>query len=407
MTKYADADRYDEFGDEIDPAAALLALVRSGDWLNEQEFAPLKWAVPKLIPEGFGLLTGPPKAGKSWAVLDIALAVSAGGVALGKIRTGSPRPVLYLALEDGPRRLQARSRHLLGTVPIPPLLHVVTGVLSAVEVDALIYEWAKRNADERPLIVLDTLGKVMPPALQGETTYARDYRVGGGLKALIDAHPGATLLVVHHIRKAVGGDWMDSTSGTNGLNGAADFTINLARPRNEDRGLIRVTGRDVIEGEYAVSCEDGRWCLIGDGLAGAADAAREARTTEGLGDRAAEIVEFIGEHPEGVRRTQVAARFGISENAASTYLVRLRDGGRVESPKRGLYTPVGCVVLLSNEPPKTPKNPAETTLTTQPTGDIDRGTSAPPACTECGLPLSAVDLDEDHDTHASCDRKSA
>jgi hypothetical protein len=47
----------------------LLMAIRTGAWLDEQTFPPLRYAVPGLIPEGFTLLIGPPKAGKSWLVL--------------------------------------------------------------------------------------------------------------------------------------------------------------------------------------------------------------------------------------------------------------------------------------------------------------------------------------------------
>ena len=68
-------------------------LIRSGSWLDAQDFPPLTWAVPGLVPEGFGLFIGPPKAGKSWAALSIALALSLGGVAFGNVPVGQPRRV--------------------------------------------------------------------------------------------------------------------------------------------------------------------------------------------------------------------------------------------------------------------------------------------------------------------------
>ena len=51
--------------------AALLAGVRDGAWLDVQDFPPLRWAVPGLIPEGLTLLVGPPKAGKSWLLANL------------------------------------------------------------------------------------------------------------------------------------------------------------------------------------------------------------------------------------------------------------------------------------------------------------------------------------------------
>ncbi len=65
-------------------------------------------------------------------------------------------------------------------------------------------------------------------------------------------------------------------SGTYGLAGAADTTIVLLRGRNESGGLIKITGRDVPEGEYAVKFANGStWQFDGYDLD---DAARTART---------------------------------------------------------------------------------------------------------------------------------
>ena len=98
-------------------AAKLLSTLRDGAWLDRQEFPPLAYAVPGLVPEGSVLLVGPPKIGKSWLVLTIALAAASGGKALGL--DIPKRPVLYLALEDGDRRLQDRCRRLLAAIRSP------------------------------------------------------------------------------------------------------------------------------------------------------------------------------------------------------------------------------------------------------------------------------------------------
>ncbi len=154
----------------------------------------------------------------------------------------------------------------------------------------------------------------MPPTLAGETTYQRDYRVGAYLKKLVDVHPGACLMVIHHIRKAATeGDWMDSTSGTNGLNGAADWTLNLHRPRGETSGVVRITGRDVPEGEYAVTCDSGSWALDGATLVEAAQRYERERVTRDLGDRSAEIVAFVMAHGSPVAPKDVEAALGLPD----------------------------------------------------------------------------------------------
>lgn len=321
---------------------ALLDSLKTGAWLDRQVFPPLAWAVHGLLPEGFGLFTGAPKAGKSWAALGIALSVSSGTPALGSVDTGEARPVLLLALEDGDRRLQGRCRALLGDgTAIPELMDYQTST-SPQLVLPLIRAWLRKHGHQRPLIVLDTLGKVMPPALPGEGAYQRDYRIGSQLKRLVDEHPGSCLLVVHHTRKAGAEDWMDSTSGTNGLNGAADWTANLSRPRNEDRGVLRVTGRDVPEGEYAIKSEAGRWTIEGDALADAAKVAAEAKMTADLGDRSAEILNYVTKLGE-VTAKQVCDALDLPD--ARRYLARLHDAGKLAKPKRGTYTPVPSVPM--------------------------------------------------------------
>ena len=56
-------------------------------------------AVDGLIPEGLAFMCGAPKLGKCWLGLGLAIAVAAGGLALGKIEVEQGE-VLYLALED-------------------------------------------------------------------------------------------------------------------------------------------------------------------------------------------------------------------------------------------------------------------------------------------------------------------
>jgi hypothetical protein len=320
-------------------AAKLLAELKDGAWLDAQAFPPLTYAVPGLIPEGSVLLVGPPKIGKSWLVLSIALAAASGGRALGV--EVPRRPVLYLALEDGDRRLQDRCRRLLADDPIPPEFEYKTQVEPGRVADT-IAAWV--HWQDEPLVILDTLGRVMPPALLGESSYQRDYRVGTALKRIVDEHPGMTLLVNHHDRKANAEDFVDAVSGTHGLAGVADTIIVLARDRQETLGKVKVTGRDVAEGEYAVYFGDGAvWELHGGDLEAAREKAQAMRATAGVSDRMLDVVMYAYEHPEGVRRGDVAEALDLDPRQASVYL------SRAVAADRGLYTPVISVALLSPE----------------------------------------------------------
>jgi hypothetical protein len=333
---------------EVTEPNPLLAALRTGDWLDAQVFPPLNYVVPGLIPEGLALLVGAPKIGKSWLSLAIALAAASGGAALGHIEV-DPRPVLLLALEDGDRRLQDRIRKLIPGEPIPPRLHYMTRIHQGLVVQT-IEAWLETINHAMPLIILDTLGKIMPPAMNGETTYQRDYTVAGRLKEICDNRPGMSLTGLHHDRKAAADDFVEVVSGTNGLAGAADTIIVISRPRNETQGLLKVTGRDVVEGEYAVTTKDGNWLLMGDSLEDAASIAATIRATANLGERSAEILRFVNKHPQGVRAGDVAKALGdIDAKEAGTYLGRLLSVGKVRKPERGLYIPVESVESVETE----------------------------------------------------------
>lgn len=372
---------------DIDLTPGPLAGLITGDQLDAKTFPPMRWAVHGLLPEGFGLFTGAPKVGKSWLVLDIALAVAAGDRALGKVETGAARPVLYLALEDGERRLQGRCRHLLGAgTPIPANLHLMVQAPQQGALEA-IAAWLAIHGDQKPLVVLDTLGRVMPRALPGEGAYERDYRIGAQLKRLVDDYPGAALLVVHHVRKAASADWMESTSGTNGLNGAADFTVNLSRDRNSDAGVVKVTGRDVADGEYAVTNNDGRWKVDGNDLAEAAKRAATEAAADGLGDRSADIMKWIADQGKPVTPKQVDEALDLKD--ARRYLARLHEAGRLDRTGRGLYATV----------PSVPSVPMDSLHHLNGTD----GTDGTPVfkCTVCGFPMTTVP-GESYTTHATC-----
>ncbi|MGL5406328.1 MAG: AAA family ATPase [Propionibacteriaceae bacterium] len=323
-----------ELGREV-----LLSRIRTGDWLDAQYFPPVSWVVPGVMPEGFGLLIGAPKMGKSWLTLDLCLALAMGGRALGAIDVGPARPVLLLALEDGERRLQDRARHLLGDKPIPSMLHYATECEPGT-IFATMEAWLSMYGNHRPLIVLDTLGRVMPPTARGENDYQRDYRMGSWLKSLCDKYPGTCICAVHHTRKASSEDWADSTSGTQGLNGSADWTCSLSRPRSETSGRLKVMGRDVMDGDYAVTFTDACWTLDGTDLSEAAKNAAMATVSDGVGDLMGEVLAFVVSHPEGTTAVEVGAALTMSNNDAGTYLRRAADAGRIAKIGRGKFAPI-------------------------------------------------------------------
>lgn len=380
--------------EEAAAAERLLSLVKTGDYLQHTEFPPLTYVVAGLIVEGLTVLVGPPKSGKSWWVLAMLLAVSSGGRAFGRLDV-EQRPTLYLALEDSERRLKDRSRLLLGPDPIPAGFTFATRV-EPHQLHALMTAWA----DQHPagLIVLDTLGKATPPARQGESAYARDYRIAGTLKAVADDHPGLSVVANHHDRKAESSDFVDSVSGTHGLAGAADTIIALKRPRGETTAVLHVTGRDVDEAEYAMTLQDGyRWALDGTGLVESARKAAAVRAQAGLGDDAGRIVGFVVGAGREVGAAEIALALKLDRRKVDVYLGRQVDAGRILRTGRGRYAGPTTPLL---EPLEVLE--AETESHTSNTSN--RGTpEAERACQACGLLLDEALIAAGFDRHPSCE----
>ena len=70
-------------------------------------YPPLRAIVAGYLYEGFTVLAGRQKLGKTWLGIDWAVAVAIGGIAMGSIPCDQG-DVLYIDMENGPRRIQGR-----------------------------------------------------------------------------------------------------------------------------------------------------------------------------------------------------------------------------------------------------------------------------------------------------------
>lgn len=142
---------------------------------------PICWLVEGLLAPGLYFLGGSPKVGKSWLALQLCLAVCRGKSFLG-FRTRKSE-VLYLALEDGPRRLHARALHL--TEEAPAGLHLCG---HAPLIGQGLEQQLDQMLDEHPgirLVIIDTLQKVRAVA-GANASYGNDYQDAAALKELAD-----------------------------------------------------------------------------------------------------------------------------------------------------------------------------------------------------------------------------
>jgi hypothetical protein len=230
--------------------------------LKTKTFEPLRYILPGIVPEGAALLVSRPKLGKSWMVLDLAIATAAGRYTLGDLKP-SQGAVLYLALEDSERRLQRRmDKLLLGDWP--EHLEFATewpradqGGLAEIEA------WIKARPNAC-LVIIDTLAHFRPLATgKTQSGYQDDYAALAPLQKLAGKY-GVAIVVVHHDRKMEAEDVFDTISGTLGLSGAVDTM--LVMKRQAGNVTLHVRGRDIEEAEKALqfSKETCRWTILGE-----------------------------------------------------------------------------------------------------------------------------------------------
>ena len=233
-----------------------------GDDLLADTIPPPRPIVDGLMHEGMLLFGGKSKRGKSWLMLDLALAVATGNRVWKHFPTREPQPVLYLALEDGRGRIQRRLRAILPGI-------TTSGKLQ------LLYDFPLLNdgAIERlrhyietghyRLVVIDVLARIEPAAKgHSDKTYHDIYRLFAPLQDLQRRHPFC-LAMLTHLRKAEAEDIFDTLHGSVAYQGVQDTLWVLERPPQDAVGVLHVREKDSDDQALHVSFVDGHWEFVG------------------------------------------------------------------------------------------------------------------------------------------------
>lgn len=237
--------------------------------LLKKDLPPVEYAIDEIMPVGLGVVSGPPKVGKSWLVLQAAIEIASGGELLGK-PIGAPRPVLYYALEDSDRRIKARTEQLIGMRNVDLSLFAYETDLNGVFLENGLEEelcaWLDNN-DGDGVVIIDVLSMIRPISKGRGSAYDEDYKMMKPLREIVSARPSATICVVTHDRKAGSDDWLTTVTGTRGITGASDWIWGIKRGRDKIEAVINVTGRDLIE-QAIDATFTGAWLLSNAHMSG-------------------------------------------------------------------------------------------------------------------------------------------
>ena len=175
------------------------------------------------------------------------------------------------------------------------------------------------------LVIVDTFEKMRGRNPQGVSAYTGDYAAAGRFKTIADNY-GVPFLLIHHVRKQGAEDWQDLVSGTNGLTGAVDATLVLERSRGQADGVLHVTGRDVVENDYAMTFDGTFWTKL-DGPAADYD----------MGDTRALLLRLVREYP-GSKPAQLAEALDKPAATVRKTLTRMAEKGQVRVTTGGAYS---------------------------------------------------------------------
>lgn len=293
----------------------------SADDLLGTDFPEPKWAVPDLICEGLNILSGRPKSGKSYLVLQVAGAVGLGGVVLG--RRVARGKVLYLALEDNPRRLKKRMRQQLWDRGADVRFETSWPMADDGGTEALT---ADLQSTDYSLAIIDTVGRFF--GVKDVLEYGAMTDCFGRLQRLALATRTPLIGVAHH-NKALTGDAVLDTLGSTGIAGAADAILGLYHEAGAHTWKIKMAGRDIDESELEVKrdCRTYTWQLVEqDGIR--------------VGTLAEKIVNAVDDLGGEATATQIATATGLDVSNVHGQLGHLTDAGvLVRGEKRGREVP--------------------------------------------------------------------
>lgn len=154
--------------------------------------------------------------------------------------------------------------------------------------------------------------------------YSEDYETISAIKRIADDHHIAILLN-HHLKKGMEGDWLSEISGSQGIAGAADTIFSLKRERNSNLATLHRTGRDVEEKNFIMKLDGFGWIL-------------QSELDEfTMPEWKSQILAFLKDNAS-ITPMQLAQVFGLPLNTAQQNLRRLAKEGRIRKTGYGSYS---------------------------------------------------------------------
>ena len=231
--------------------------------LMEMEFPEQTVIVENLLHSGLSVVSGMPKAGKSWWCLSLSLAVATGTEIIG-FETNECG-VLYLSFESKQEELQHRLNILLDGEPMPNGVHFCTDIKT---LDNGLLEFLQDTINQYlniKLIIIDTLQFIRSTKTGGGTLYQKEYREMSILKGFADKN-NVCILAVHHLKNTPTKDVFAKMYGSNAIRGATNTNIVMIKDDDTSNVQFLVVSRDVESTTKIIQMNNDncRWEVVSD-----------------------------------------------------------------------------------------------------------------------------------------------
>jgi|GEM_PF-5232559 len=293
------------------------------------EDAELVWRIDRLMPtEGVTLITGQPGAAKTWIAADMAIRIAHGLPVHGSATTQCP--VLYVAAEGGSRRMCNRLRRLVRAMGTELTrmedVHLWANTLCLDSTDDLDRLLDMITATGAGVCILDPLVRLL-----GDADENNNSDMGKIFVALdrITRATGCDFLVVHHEGKG-GHKGTASSRGASAVPGEVASHLSVTQLAG---GEIKITQEKNRDDEKAAAY---RVRLVDTETTGIKVETVDTKSIARM--KQATLTEIISELGGQATIPAVAARLGITSEAARQRLSRACKEGEISSQKRGVYT---------------------------------------------------------------------
>lgn len=317
--------------ESIDRMANRIAVVPANE-LYAMQLDPVRVIIPQLLVQGFGFLAAHPGMGKTWLLLQWAIAKASGGHVFGEIQVPQSK-VLFLALEDTQESLQERLRKLCPDRAPPADMLIITKEVGWKAIDEggiSDLEAILRQHTDLDLIIIDTLTAVSPRIPRGNP-YREEYKAFKPLADLADRYRVA-IVGAYHFNQGGKRDVLEMVNGSAGLPSVAVNRIGIVRERGQGQGqLVSVAKRGTGDVDWTLQFDTDtcQWVKLGD------------TATVKMGETRQIILEHL-EQTGTATLKELLEMTGASYNTLVQNLKRMRDDGVISSPKKGIYELTLC-----------------------------------------------------------------